>query len=467
MIQHSNGFLVNAKGNIDSSMIVTRDNSFMAWWGVEREIEKNSFSRYGFVDAKRLPHDLEDMTRTEQHAAWSEARRKTVLHWQDVQQDREPVGQALPADVTPQAEQQKRFSSFSDLKRMGLQMLYAIHGWIPANSTGLIFGPRGSGKSFIVMDWLLCIAAGIAWNGCKTKRGLVVYFCGEGFSGIVRRIEAWLIHNGLSDADIDQNFVLSNVRIPFDGDMTSIVLEIGRIEAERGQPVAGFAVDTLVRHLPSGAEENSVKDMGAFIDKVDFIRTKFPGSFAVIVTHSGHTETGRARGSSALEGAMDFVFGCSGSRTLSHTKSKDGAEQPDIDYRLQVVDLGVIDDEGQPVTSCVPVFGEKSTKSASLTAHEITAVEALLKASAGRGGTITPQNKRGALIGDWRSGFYNLRNGSEPDLNRKTLQSQFDRAVEKLIKKGIVREDGHNRILTDEMHQQEIITIQFSCGLEG
>lgn len=457
-LQHSNGFLVNSKGTIDPSTLMTRDGFPMAWWGVEVEARKHSFSQYGFVDVKHLPLDLDEISETDRHAAWSEAHLKTKASMTSAKVDQAPEAPT---------EQTRRFSSFSELKSMGLQVTWIIYGWLSGDTTGLVFGPRGCGKSFIVLDWLLCIATGLPWNGHKVTPGVVVYFVGEGFPGFVRRLEAWRIHHDLTDADIDKNFVLSNVRIPFDGDMTEIILEIGRIESERGQPVLGFAIDTLARHIPAGAEENSVKDMSAFVDKVDFVRTKFPGSFAAIVTHSGHNETGRARGSSALEGAMDFVFGCSVSRTLTHTKMKDGAEQPDVDYRLQVVDLGIADGEGQPITSCVPVFGEKSTKSGSLTAYENTAITALLKVSAGRVGTVTPQHQRGALVGDWRSGFYDIRNASEPDLNKKTLQSQFDRAAEKLIKKGIVREDGHNRILTGEEHQQEIITIQFSCGLEG
>jgi hypothetical protein len=54
---------------------------------------------------------------------------------------------------------------------------------------------------------------------------------------------------------------------------------------------------------------------------------------------------------------------------------------------------------------------------------------------------------------------------SEPDLSRNTIKSSFDRAVAKLVNKGIVKEDAHNRILTSDEHQQEIMTMQCTGGL--
>jgi ABC-type glutathione transport system ATPase component len=37
-----------------------------------------------------------------------------------------------------------------------------------------LVGPSGSGKSFVALDWALCVAAGIPWHGRETIQGKVL-----------------------------------------------------------------------------------------------------------------------------------------------------------------------------------------------------------------------------------------------------------------------------------------------------
>jgi RecA-family ATPase len=59
----------------------------------------------------------------------------------------------------------------------------------------MVHGASGSGKTFVVLDWLLHIATGQPeWKGHKVKQGGVVYLAGEGHNGLKGRMAAWLQH---------------------------------------------------------------------------------------------------------------------------------------------------------------------------------------------------------------------------------------------------------------------------------
>lgn len=418
-----------------------------------------------FVDAKMIPDNLES---DDQYNSWADhyfkmrekyetatrADLATLLH-----------AQQHPAVWEPPPEPQQRlFTSFSEMKASGLRINWLIHGIKESGCVGMTFGPSYSGKSLIELDQSLCIATGSDWNGRKVKQGLVVYFIGEGYGGFFRRIEAWRIRHGKTDEEIDHFFIPSRTQISFETKLGAAYREIKSIEESRHLPVVSIVIDTLARHIPSGSDENSGKDMGIFTDMVSELGALFPGSTVTIVHHSGYGETGRGRGSSSLPAAMDFIFSCKDG-TLTCTKMKDGPEPENIEFKIDTVDLGEVDEDGKPITSAVPVYGERSVKRSGLTAHEQMGIDSLLKAAAGKSGTASKENQWGALVGDWRSVFYELRLESEPDLGRNTLKSSFERMAEKLLKKGIVRHDGHNRIPTSNEHQQEILTMQCTSGL--
>jgi RecA-family ATPase len=63
----------------------------------------------------------------------------------------------------------------------------------------LIFGASVGGKSFVVLDMAYCIAAGIPYHGRFTKKTGVLYVCGEGHSGLQKRIKAIHIDKGCTE----------------------------------------------------------------------------------------------------------------------------------------------------------------------------------------------------------------------------------------------------------------------------
>jgi len=93
-------------------------------------------------------------------------------------------------------------------------------------------------------------------------------------------------------------------------------------------------IDTLHRCF-HGGDENSSRDMGVFIEAMDYVRRQ-TGAAVVIVHHLGKTGTSE-RGSSALRGAMDTMIAMTETTvlTLHCERQKDDAPFADIGIALK------------------------------------------------------------------------------------------------------------------------------------
>ena len=79
--------------------------------------------------------------------------------------------------------------------------------------------------------------------------------------------------------------------------------DISHFAKQADEPVRLIVIDTLNRNF-GGADENSTKDMTAFVSNLDLLRAEH-GATILVIHHSGHTNSGRSRGSSVLYGAVD------------------------------------------------------------------------------------------------------------------------------------------------------------------
>jgi len=301
---------------------------------------------------------------------------------------------------------------------------YVIAKTLEADSTGQMFGPSGSGKSFVKLDMLLSIATGRDWYGHHAKQGLVVNFSGEGRKGENRRIRAWIQHHGHHDLSL---FRTSKRTIDFSTDIQTVINEIRAIELQTGQPCRVIAIDTLSRHLPG--DENSTRDMAAFVAQVDWLRSQFPGSVALVIHHTGNDaeKISRSRGSSALKAACDFEMRIHNGQ-IAFTKMKDSEPPPTIDFKLKPTQIGT-DDEGEPVTSCIVEYGERSqsNKVMVLTHQEQQAIDALVTVCA-----ANPKQINGQYVADqeqWRQEFYRLRRIEDNDAKQHALKVAFQRVT--------------------------------------
>ncbi|MFP3977329.1 AAA family ATPase [Marinobacter sp. KMM 10035] len=234
-----------------------------------------------------------------------------------------------------------RFISGAELIANIAPVQWLVEKYIEANAMVILFGEPGVGKSFVALDMACCIATGEAWQGLPVKKGPVFYIAGEGHAGIGRRLAAWCKHRGVKL----ENIMVSNTAVALTEkeNVMAIVRMIRRLISEHGTP-ALIVVDTLARNF-GGLDENSNKDMGLFVQHMDRLKHELHTT-VLIVHHTGQGNKDRARGASALKGAVDIELRVDarpgGTVALQATKMKDAELPESVLMRLHGVDLGEI-----------------------------------------------------------------------------------------------------------------------------
>lgn len=207
----------------------------------------------------------------------------------------------------------RRIVNFTRADEVELQPVrWLIDGWLVEDTLAGMVGPSGSCKSFLALDWACRVATGAPWFGRNVKQGAVFYLAGEGRSGIRKRISGWERINGVPIAGAPL-FLADNLPGLCDPmNAASVITEIDAIAErmffESGCDPALIVLDTVARAM-SGGDENSAKDMGQFVQSMDWLRERW-GACVLSVHHTGHgTEAqDRARGSSAYRAALDSEF---------------------------------------------------------------------------------------------------------------------------------------------------------------
>ncbi len=316
----------------------------------------------------------------------------------------------------------KLFEKASEFFNTAIKIDYLIHKVFEANSLISITGPSGQFKSFIAVCIGCAVATGKEWNGQATRKGAVLYLAGEGRNGIKRRVAAWCKVNGIDMAQLD--FYLSKQTLMMDGS------NIGSIASEMaGIDVALVIIDTTARHIDG--HENDTKDMCRYIAAVDALKDRLDATGAMI-HHTGH-DASRGRGNTSYKAALDAEVMCD-KGVLRFTKAKDSEPHTDIEFKLEPVELGIDEESGEPITSCVVKYGDRSerTKKASMSPLEQTSHTALIKTC------IKEKVQTGvsyyASLSGWRQKFYELRRMEDETLKTKTLEQAFTRTKDALKK---------------------------------
>lgn len=239
----------------------------------------------------------------------------------------------------------RRFLSLSDLTLLP-PPVWLIDGLFERQSLVMLAGAPASFKSFLLLDWLLCMASGRKWQGRPTATAKVAYILGEGRSGLLRRVQAWKAHNDLT---FEENLNLDlNFRVCFDVPQVALKSSTDNFLADltkEGFTPEVVAIDTFARSFV-GLDENDAKDAGAWVDSADRLRQL---GYAVLVLQHTVKNTApefggaRYRGSSAIMGAMDTAFTMTRSDntcTVKVSKQKDHDEGPDLKFRKLDVQLG-------------------------------------------------------------------------------------------------------------------------------
>ncbi len=192
-----------------------------------------------------------------------------------------------------------RLYSTDELLRMP-EPHWLINGILPAEGLIGVYGPPGSGKSFIALDIALSVASGVPWQGKATTPGLVVYISAEGTAGLGQRVQAWLLSKGLEPSDVDIAWLTESIPIYADNEYLEALFD--RFDELQRVP-ALVIIDTLARCFLG--DENQQEDMGKFVAGADRFRHECGAS--VIVIHHTNSSEGRERGSTAFRGASDTM----------------------------------------------------------------------------------------------------------------------------------------------------------------
>jgi putative DNA primase/helicase len=236
---------------------------------------------------------------------------------------------------------------------------WLIQDYLIANEIGVLYGPSMAFKSFVVLDWALCIATGTPWQGHFTRKATVVYIAGEGAAGLNKRLAAWVKQH--PDADIDNaQFWMSRVA----ADLYTPEGQREAYEAIRelcelhGTTPDFIIIDTLSRNA-AGAEENSNSDLSLVLANAErALRDPFQAS-VLFVHHTGKDVAKGARGAYVLTGNVDIQYEvrrpvadlpCS---ELVCKKLKDNIEPESLHLAAESVELSIMENNGQPVTSLV------------------------------------------------------------------------------------------------------------------
>ncbi|MBS0308683.1 MAG: AAA family ATPase, partial [Proteobacteria bacterium] len=230
-------------------------------------------------------------------------------------------------------------------------MRWMVRGVLPLEGLAALYGPSGSGKSFLVLDISTAVAgAACDWFGRRVSHCPVTYCALEGEAGMGKRIAAWSLHHN-KPVPYGLRFITQAFDL-LDGDD---VAELGKAIQAAGGAGGLMILDTLNRAAP-GADENSSVDMGNIIAAAKRLQS-ITGGLVLLVHHTGKDETKGLRGHSSLYAALDGAIKVTKTdtrREWSIDKSKEDETGAAHAFKLEVVPLG-FDDEGDEITSCIAV----------------------------------------------------------------------------------------------------------------
>lgn len=260
--------------------------------------------------------------------------------------------EALRTLLEPREKEKSWLVDVHEDLRQPKPIKWLIKKWLPENSFIMIHGEPASGKSFVALDMMLTLSAGLGdWMGQKAKRAKVLYLCGEGFNGLPARINAWLReHDG---ADIGE-FYRSSWALSLDNKQEGLFAK-NSIRSLPFKPDL-IVIDTLNRFY--SGDENSSQEIRVFLEFVSEIEEEFKTA-VMVVHHTGVSKEaqGRARGSSALRGAVDTEISVAKEDKLimlEQKKQKDAEIMEPLAVALKRVELdGWLDEDGETISSAV------------------------------------------------------------------------------------------------------------------
>lgn len=343
-----------------------------------------------------------------------------------------------------------QFRLFADIEAAP-RKLWLASKFLGAGEMSCAYGPPGGAKSLFAGDLSIHVAAGLEWFERRVLAGAVLYVACERGALVKRRMAAWRIRHGINDLPL--GVVSDSINLKDSPADAHAVVAAGRELCDRTQQDLRLVViDTASRAL-AGGDENSPKDMGAFVNSVALIQ-KETGAHVLVIHHIPVDGSQRMRGHGALLAACDTTVRIERSgdiRTATIDKTNDGDEGEQVAFKIEGVELGGDPETDEATTAPVLVACDSPPPSnkrhARLPAAAKTALDSL-KEALGECGKIAPASNhippaaRTVTVEQWRQ--YAYRRGiSATDTTDRARQMAFKRASEALIgSKAISTWDG-------------------------
>jgi hypothetical protein len=367
---------------------------------------------------------------------------------------------------------------FNEAGRKPARRDWLVKDLILARSFGILFGPPGCGKSFLLADLMLNGSAAALearrvedkeWFGYRLNGFGVVYLVAEGSDDFVIRLHAWRLNQGL-DPETPLPFVFLPTSVDLassDADTKRLTEEVRGIDLlmreKCGVGVGAVVIDTVSRAL-AGGNENDSAVMGGFVRNCEAIQKEL--QVAVVGVHHGGKEVGRGpRGHEALLGAADFTWEVTPRSNEEPTnkwvvrKFKAGAAGASHPFVLKPITVDH-DDDADPITSCVVVNREQpldengARRERGYPANQ-SEVEFLrvLSDAIGVHGEMPPQDLKSpsniTLVVDaekvralFRERYANTEEGDEEKVLGR-LRQRWGRATKSLIRNRVIGSSGH------------------------
>jgi hypothetical protein len=225
---------------------------------------------------------------------------------------------------------------------------WIIRGVIPDSDLVLIIGPSGCGKSFLALDMAGAVALDQPWRGRRVRAGRVGYIAAEGSGGFRNRLLAYTRSRALPDGKVGLAVLPDAPNLMQKEDVRQVIMaaqQLGRLDV--------LFVDTLAQVTP-GMNENAGEDVGRVLGHCKALR-KHTGATIVLVHHTGKEVDRGARGWSGLKAAADAEITVNADqfgRRAVITKMKDGIDNVELPFKLNVVEIGR-DEADEAIDSCV------------------------------------------------------------------------------------------------------------------
>ena len=342
--------------------------------------------------------------------------------------------------ITLRRERPGQFKLFCELNAVS-RKVWLVHGLIGTGDASAFYGVPGCGKSVLVEDMALHVAAGRDWHGRRVQRGAVLYIALERKSLVERRAIAFRERH--HDADIP--FAIIGGVYDFRAPQTiSKIIEIVRqVEVETGQGTVLIVIDTISRAL-CGGDENSSKDMGMIVAATSRLQTEAK-AHVLWVHHMPQDGAERLRGHGALLGAMDTTIHVEklsdDVRSATVVKANDSEEGERVTFTLESVTIGP-ETTAPVVVEADPLMAKAASnkKNRKLSDRATLALKALNETILSHGQSAPnalglPAGIRTVTVMQWREEMFRQ---SVIARNHKNPKVAFDRVCDSLAAHSLI-----------------------------